>query len=88
MNEEIKKKILEEFKEKFLIVDKYGLLWTNQETFSAKNVVNFLKSTLDKYDQTLTKQKEEFITGKRCLSCGEIKEGELTDYCGRCLEEN
>jgi len=33
---------------------------------------------------------DDFIKGRRCLSCGELKGegGELTDSCLKCLEEN
>ncbi len=36
----------------------------------------------------LQEQKEEFIEGRRCLTCGELKGkgGELSSSCGKCLE--
>ena len=40
--------------------------------------------------QTREETIKEFVEGKRCMSCGELKGdgGELSDTCSKCLEEN
>jgi len=36
----------------------------------------------------LKEQKKEFISGERCMKCGNKKEyNPLSDWCGKCLEE-
>lgn len=31
---------------------------------------------------------EQFLSGKLCMSCGEPKQGQLTEWCDKCLQEN
>ncbi len=49
-------------------------------------------SELSKAENLLRKEREELLKGiKRgtiCLNCGDKKEGRLTDWCDKCLENN
>jgi len=48
------------------------------------NIIDFIRQTRQKaIQETLGGLK----SGKICLSCGGKKEGQLTDWCDRCLEE-
>ena len=52
---------------------------------------NYIEDSPDLILDLFVQQKQDlikdFTTGKRCLGCGEPKESNLTDWCGKCLEE-
>lgn len=49
----------------------------------SKNIKSFIRELLAKSCQELL---EEIKNGTICLNCGGKKEGKLTDWCDKCLE--
>jgi len=47
--------------------------------------IDFIRQEIAKAKDTII---GEFITGKRCLSCGGYKESENSDWCDKCYKEN
>ena len=79
----------------------YLVLTDGKETLSKprEEIKQFIRTLLEAqqgelyawFNKALLKQKqeiiEEFITGKRCLACGGLKENINASICGKCFNE-
>lgn len=66
----------------------FDYLWQytdEQQTTQHEAVKSFIRSLLQKVRAEI---KQEFVEGKRCLTCGKKKENNLTDMCENCLEND
>jgi hypothetical protein len=83
---QLKQKMVEEFDRRYDFSENKTLEYSNLLT-----IRDFFLSKLSELEQATREEIiNDFIEGRRCLSCGELKGegGELTDSCLKCLEEN
>ncbi len=73
--------------------EEFDELWEGHTSFAGydnEGIKVFIHQLCKKVSKS-EKEKllKEFIEGKRCLNCGELKEnwqGDLSSWCGECLE--
>ena len=94
----IQKEILQEFDRRISLAE-FKQEKKGQTEFNISKYYNIECMLIDAKDyleeklpDLITKAKqqerEEWLDGRRCHCCGDIKNNELSDTCGKCMEEN
>lgn len=62
--------------------EQFEAIWNKPTELKLKTFISQEK------ELAVQEERQAWIDGKRCTSCGKAKEKDLADWCGECFENN